>query len=872
MLKRSLLLIILLLFSISGYADTEKHSNLNPVKSLLDIWDSEAQKTQEERVADGWWPLVESMQGCGNLQRIRATAQFDSQYECLNKWNNFNNGVSKPLNAGNEFIYQFYYYVGFLLISIVAFTVIRMLSSGHENDSRERKASAITFVMFILILAFVCAPRFENEEGIKTTSMITIGFFAVGSIGAESISIFQKKVSRSAILENPLISIPSPDYRKTNQVYDLVRYFSCISDNVNNSFGVDAGRNGAIKVSYDYGEYSAFAQKGNCVLNMKTSLNLDLVKMGKEAGVDYKAVVDGYLKKALTRAITDAQGVSNKIMSKSATIANPIAFNKDGFNCSNISSYNINSLSNEGLADFAYSSSECISKNLVADLNKYPGIDESFYGSKLKGRLVHLCEQDTFANGGKELDTTKNLIDKGSSYSSLKEKLGQCVTKMCSSDSSPFVCGAAVEYRNKMIGNRHITNPSFLTLPGYFIGTEYQTDDFVNGAKELTNKFNVTFGRASTILDDESDKEIIFTVPYFVAQKGQGAVPNSDSILDNSPVYTASGTEVLTALFRFFDIGDDGMFGAAYTYDCLNYPEQVSPSGRNCSTIFTTIKMQGTRFIIAGTQIRSGARFANVGRRTTTEKTLETASIEATKSSLKSVNVMDTGVVISKIISLGALDYAVDDVYSEYGTKLGPMALYAGALAYSIPSIVGFLDTIGGMLQGIGFFMSYAHQMIIIGLCLGALISLIGMLVYFNYAFMLYFIILMSKNHGVNPTTDWYKTFDTLTKYFYSIVSFPIILTLCFLYAKSIFFVQAFDVEGMLNINSGIATYSDSLASLPSMLGIMAIKMVIPVLVISSILMVAAKTPSIVSSHIFGNLKDDEEEENYELQMKKFNL
>lgn len=870
MFKRILILTCLLLFSFNSFAaDGEKHSSMNPLKAALDVRDSTASHTQEEMVAAGWWPFIEAQIGCANTQRVRGFPWISGEYKCVGKNNNFNSEANRPLNVGNDFMFNIYYCVGFLIVALLGFVTINMLSSGHENDKQEKKSWAVSFVMLTVFLSIICYPRFENDDGVKNTSMVTISWIAILSLATESDTMYMGNVKASATLENPLIAIPSPNNQKTNQIYDAVRFFAANSDNVNLGSG---NRNGTIKVSYDYGQYSAFTQKGSYFLSIDTSINPELLIKAKAAGVDYQALVNEWYKKALTRAMTDAQGVANKVISKSASIANPVAFNKDSFSCDNMSGYNVNALSNEGLADYAYEASECISKNLMSDLNKYPGIDESFYGSKLKGRLVHLCEQDTFVGDGKEMDTTNKLLEKGGTYQSLKEKLGQCVSKMCTASSSPYVCGAAIEYYDKMAGNRHITDPSLLTIPAYFLSTEYQSDKFVNGAKDFTNKFTVTFGRASTILDDDLDKETVFTIPYSVGERGQGISKDADSILDNSPVITASSKDVFTSLLKFFDIGDDGMFGALYTFDCLAYPEQISPSGRNCSTVFTTFKMQGTRFIVAGIQIQVGSKLAKQGRRTTADKMAETAAVEATKSVLKNVNVMDTGVVISKIIGLGALDAAVDDAYSEYGTKLGPMATYAAALAYSVPSIVGFLDTVGGMLQSIGYFMSYAHQLTIIGIALAVVITMIGMFVYFNYAFMLYFIILMSRNQGVNPTTDWYKTFDVLTKYFYSIVAYPPVFVLSFLFVKAVFFLQVINVDSMLNVNSGIEPYSDSIASLPSTLAMMSIKMLIYFIVIAVIIKNTTKTPAIVSANIFGNMDDGVEDDDFEIQMKKLGL
>lgn len=868
MLKRifQLIFISMILVNFSFADDVANHQVLS---SIEDLKKNEAAKTQEETVAGGWWPMIEGMLGCKGAEFVRDFSPFVNEYTCSKKDNNFNSEATKAFNAGSAILYKILSIFAAAIACFLMFVILQKRSSGHEEETSQRMAWNFSMISFTFIITILCFPSIKDDDGERNKTPAQILALSGMSVANEFLSKMMGEVASVDSFNNPIITIPSIKNQKRNQVYEIMRFFGCNSDNVNLGSG---NRNGQISINYLNGNYSVFSQKGNCVLAAHASINMNTVKIAQDIGFDFKSFTDKQFQSAFTDAATQAQAVVNKIMARTTVPANPNAFDLKGFSCTDYMGYNINSLSYEGLADYAYTSSECISQKFSEALNKYPGIDESFYDKKMLGRFVHLCEQDTYLSSEKEMDTTPQLLKKGGSFTTLQQNLKQCVTKMCADNSSPYVCSASINYYDKMINNNHIIKPTLITLADYYLKTEFQDDKFTEDGKGFFNSFNVSSGRASTIYDEDRESEVLFKIPFTVGERGLGIAKDSDYILNAESDYSVTPTEMFKAVYQYFVIPGNGAFGTLYTKDCFAYPLQVSPSGRVCGSPLSTMNQQGRWLEMAGIQMMVGSNVSKGMRKTSVQKAQETASVEATKAGLKSVDIMGTGPTIGKFIALGMLDNAVDDAYSSYGTDMPPYASIAAGLAYAVPSIASLLSTFGATLQGAGLFLQYAPKLAIITIMLGAIITVMFVFVYFSYAFMLYFIILLQKNNGVNPTTDWYKTADQFVKYFMALFSFPIVLAMAFMFINTVFFVNALDVDAMMSVNDGVEANYDSMTTLPQLVIVMIIAMLIRIGFIGVILKSSAKTPTIVNAHIYGHLSDDEEDDSYLLAQKGWNI
>ncbi|AUZ45339.1 hypothetical protein BOP93_06930 [Pseudomonas orientalis] len=267
------------------------------------------------------------------------------------------------------------------------------------------------------------------------------------------------------------------------------------------------------------------------------------------------------------------------------------------------------------------------------------------------------------------------------------------------------------------------------------------------------------------------------------------------------------------------------------------------------------------------------AALSNSRRKSAVEKAEETAVIGAVKTGLQNVSIAGTASIIAKIVGAKALDSSVQNSYSEYGNHLTPVAMSGLAVAMAVPEFASFISSVGSTLQAMGAFAAYAPQLIVVMTNLGVMLSVLVGFVYFTYTFMLYFIILLSNNNGVNPTTDWFKPLDEFTRTFFAILMYPVVFTICIAFISAIFIFQLFDVTSMIQISNGIDSDLGNFSSIANVLALQFIKMALPIFLIGSILKVARNTPNIINGHIFGNVKDwNEADDDYSIALKKLNL
>lgn len=856
----------------------------NPLSQAVTNRQIESELTQSDRVMSGIFPLIEAQVGCEGAKSVRDYAifgvmpLFKNKWECLGVENPFNSGASLPLTAGNNQTYKFIYSFAGFIFAILILVIALKVASGHDESSESRKAMAFSFVIFVSIIAVACLPYYKNDKGENSYSLAVITYLAFTAFAMEGASQQLSSDAQLQQIEYPFISIPEGKNQKTNEIAELIRFNMCNSKNYQST----SKREGSFKLTRDGERYNMFSQRGNCVFNMDMKLNTRTVQLEKDSGLpsNYTAFADRRVSEIMTKTVADTQALVNHAISTTGRIANSdaIPFEPANFSCVNRLTYPVNSLSEDGLSNYLYAGAECIQDDLVKGFSKYPNISDDFYGNVVSGRMVHLCEQDTYVSSAKgsvtdqQMDSTPAMKKAGDTLTTINQKASACVVKMCSEDSSPYVCSAAINYYAMMTGNNHLTSPSIITLPAYFVSLNYSSNKIAEDGKLLLNSLSMESSTATSILDssDDLNVDVLATIPYTVGIAG-AVLP--DDVLRTSTIAMATATDILRSLKDWAQIGTYGYFGENYTKECMMYPNQISPSKYNCGNYLNTIHNQGQWWLAAGIEIKVMARLANVGRKSKAAKAEEVAVIGAIKSGLQSVSVAGTASTIAKIVAAGALDNSVADAYSEYGNHLTPTAIIALSVAMAVPEFVSFLNTIGNILQGIGMFTAYAPQIIVLMTHLGIMLSIIVGFVYFTYTFMLYFVIILSKNNGVNPTTDWFKPFDEFVRMFYAILSYPAIFIICLAFLSCVFMFNLLDVSSMIQMHDTVDTDMGTFANIPVVLARQAIQIFLPIFFIGAVLKVCRNTPTIVNSHIYGNIKDvDERDDNYAIELKKLNL
>lgn len=880
---KSIILYLLLAF---GALSNVAMALPNPLEQAQINRQIEGEKTVTERRLEGIFPLIESTIGCAGTQSVRnfsifGLPLFHGEWECITVDNMFNSGAALPMNGGNDLNYEFIYKFTGAIIAILFIVIILKLSSGHKHSKSQKKGMAFSFVFFVVILSVACIPYYKNDKGENAYSLAVIGYLAFTAFALEGANQFLTGNAELNQTDYPFITIPANKGQKTNDVVELMQHLLCRADNINSG----ASRAGTFKLMRDFDTYSIFSQYGDCAFDMNMNLNMETVRLEAKVGLPktYTAFTDKKVGEIFTKLVKDSNNVVDHVLSSRGRTPKeePESFIAENFTCANKLDYPVDKLSYYGMTDYLYASAECIQNDMVQGFSRYPNISEDFYGTVLKGRLVHLCEQNTYTNavaGGsvsdQDMDTTPSLRKPGDSLDSIQAKAAACVTSMCSDASSPYVCSASINYYAMTAGNRHLTNPSIITLPAYFISQEIQSSKFADDGQSLLNSLTMTSSTATSLLDSSTELNMttVASIPFTVGVRNTG-IARAQDIIQPQVLAISTATQMLQSLKDWGQIGDDGYFGEKYTTECMSYPNQISPNKYNCGSVFQTIHLQGERWLAAGVELKIMAALSNSRRKSAVEKAEETAVIGAVKTGLQNVSIAGTASIIAKIVGAKALDSSVQNSYSEYGNHLTPVAMAGLAVAMAVPEFASFISSVGSTLQAMGAFAAYAPQLIVVMTNLGVMLSVLVGFVYFTYTFMLYFIILLSNNNGVNPTTDWFKPLDEFTRTFFAILMYPVVFTICIAFISAIFMFQLFDVTSMIQISNGIDSDLGNFSSIANVLALQFIKMALPIFLIGSILKVARNTPNIINGHIFGNVKDwNEADDDYSIALKKLNL
>jgi hypothetical protein len=887
-MKRFLLLLIFII-SQAAYAETDDYSmrqvtsGLNPFSPIVDSRGVQNQYSAEQVKYNYVLSPIESFNGC---QITKAVAEFPwgmhklfpKEYECLGKENLINKDIHVGYLAQNaQFYGQIFALMIFVFITAAFFFVYHKMVQENNANSRQKAASYFMLACLTGILFFVCKPTYENDEGQKTHSFASIATMAVIAFAQETGNQYDRTVMSFGAMSYPLIDLIRNGSLKTDSWMNVAQYMICDSENMR-AGGVTASKKLEFKYD-DNGNYQAIAQHGVCGLDLSFRLNTRTALLAEQTGLnDYKAMTEAAMQKAIQKGMDTMSAIANKVVDRQRLLANasPNEFDPSRLSCDDPTAYNVNAMTNSGVSLYVQAASECVSKQFTNDLNAYPGITQDFY-KKVKSKSVYLCAQDTYTQDStSKYDDTPKMLSPDETTDVLEGRLKSCVNKMCGSDSSPFVCSAAIEYYAEMTGSRYILEPNVLTKASNFIVTQFDPKQYVNNGKLVFNSFKASYSdKVDSIITNESVNETAFAVSLVTKSSQDGLGTNRTSI--DVPFYTnISVGEAWNGLTNQYTDGDDGLFGYLAVMDCMRNPEQLSPSGRNCGTVFNSINSFGNRLFTAGMNLIIGQKTSAMLSRTGADRAVDSATIGATKRALDGSNMLGSAAIVGALTTSGILESSGVDAYSQNDSSMTATVATIVGIIYAVPSMASMFGLLGSVLQTLGIFLIYIFPLFVIGMMVVFAVSIMVFAAEVMFKFWLYFILLFSNDNGVNETTDYFRVVDEIIEFYFTIVVFPIRFALTILFIKASFLFNLLDLDNLLGMPNSIIV-ENSFQNVWVIVGTFGIKIVLYVAYIWCLFLEPTRTRKYVHSMIFGKIKkygkgdDDEfdETDEYRVNLKK---
>lgn len=906
---KRLLLLVLFLFLQTAHADDLKSEAMDYSMGQVTMGNtfsslsasSQLQKNySDERVQYSYViSKVEAFNGCNIAQSVAGFPfgthwLFPNEYKCIGTDNIINSGIKAGYLAEYGNLYATLTVFGFFIVSLGSLFFIyygmthknpEPAGDTHEHYEKmleeELKKAKYGMVMILAtlvgILIFVCRPAYENDDGVKSVSLAGIATMAIIGSAEESFNQYDQTITSFGTMSYPLLTIPKNQNQKVDSWLSVIQYMICNSENT-----TYASQDPANKINFNYdgnGNYAAFAQKGSCTLNVSFKIDPKSLIVNENLGVNFQSVVESAAKKYIQEGFTTASEVANKIVTRNGRQYkdSPVQFDASRFTCSDMTTYSVDRFSPDSVSNYAAASADCIGQNFAMGMNKYPKLSEDFYTKKVKNRAVHLCEQDSYTQNADDAkyDDTPQLLNAGDDSSALEGRLKSCVTKMCGDDSSPYVCSAAIHYYDEMSGNRAVTESNILTKTQNFIATQFTSKTFADAGKVVFNSFGATYTDIpQSVLAEDEFGDVAFTITFDSVNAG-AAVGNARTSIDVKPVINLSTGQAWQALTDLVTRGDDGMFGSLAFSDCLAYPEQLSPSGRNCGSVYDTVKDFGNILYADGTMLIVSVKTSSILNRSSAERAAETAVIGATKRSLMGSNMMGTAAIVGALTAAGILETSGTDAYAENNSSMTVVVATVIGIIYAVPSMENLMSMLGHGLQALGIFLVFVFPLVVAGMMIVFAISIVVFWIEINMTTFLYFLLLLSKNNGVNETTDYFRVVDELIEFYWTVVIFPIRFIFAILFIKACFLFGVIDLDSMLSMPNSI-TAANTFQNVGIIVGNFAVKALLFVAFIWVMMLEPARTRRYVHAMIFGKInkgtydeQDFEETDEYRLDIKR---
>jgi hypothetical protein len=733
------------------------------------------------------FPLLESVLGC-HMTQIVHDGPFDThmfftgEYKCLGASNLFNSETYR-LYMGPIYLIVIFFTAIFagLAFRIPLMAIFEAMISVGQPDSEKRKQKRgetvghfvlIGFVILCLIPIYKSDPEAESED----TNMLMVAGYTAIAWGLQAGNFNLQALLSTQSVEQPFVSIPNPKNQRTREFLNLIDFQMCVNQQPGKS------QQNLTFNRYE-GHVTAFAQIGSCILSIDHEIDEGTILAASANGLpdlyqlEIEALTDAY-----TVALTDAANIASKLSNHMDLPSGMIAteFHKT-MSCESIKTYDLGRTDATGMQAYVYASASCMAETFIQRITRAPGVTEQSLVDA-KDRWVQLCQTNTdMAN----LEATQRA----------------CAETMCGSDSSPYMCSAQINNYARLLGSRYVTNPSYMSLVGWFMQSQYASSNFDKPGKLLANSTKIDSYQSNVLEQPVVQGKPAFTVPYTKNVTTQERRWTSAAIMDAFQAEASMNLDFFGLLDRYFAIGNDGPFGIFRTIECISYPSQKSPSGRMCASVFKELDMLGNRLIAASTEIRIGTKALSIMYTSPADKVKAKAGVEMAQASMKASAKMFGGNDAMVAFATAATANAeASDIFSEYGTGFGPEASYMIAAVYANDDVAAFADTAATYMWVMGMYLKFsipiAFAMIVISFFLGMWTKITAT----GIASIPHFILTMGKSkNAVDPETDTWKPIESIVVYVSSWSMFGAITYLAVQFINTLFMFQAIPFSAYSN-------------------------------------------------------------------------
>lgn len=733
------------------------------------------------------FPMLESVLGCNMVQIIR-NGPFDyhwfftGEYKCLGASNLFNSDSWRMYTGPVYLIVVFFFAIfGGLVLRLPlmgAFEAMISAGESEEEKKRQRPSDLIGHVVLIAFVVMSLVPIYKSDpeaEKNDTNLLMVMSYTAVAwALQAGNFNL-QAILSKQSI-EQPFVAIPKAKNQITREPLNLIDFMMCVNQQPGKS------QQNLTFNRYE-GHLSAFAQVGNCVLNIDHEIDEGTILAASSNGLPdlYQLEVEA-LTDAYTVALADAAIIATKLsnheeLPKGATATE---FNKN-MTCEAIKNYDLGRTDPTGMQAYVYAAANCMGEAFVQRLTRAPGVSEQSLVDA-KDRWVQVCK------------TNSNMAD-------LENTQRECATKMCASDSSPFMCSAQINNYSRLLGNRYVTNPSYLTLMGWFVQSQYASSNFADPGKVLVNSTTIDSYQSNDYQEPIVQGTPAFTVPFTKDTTTQERRWTSARIMGAYNAEASMNLDFFGLLDKYFTIGNDGPFGIYRTIECISYPSQKSPSGRVCAGVFKELDMLGNRLLAASAELQAGTKATKIMYVSPTEKAEAKAGIELAEATMKASAKMYGGTDTMVAFAIAStVNAQASDVFSEYGTDFGPEAAYLIAAVYANEDVAAFANESAKYLWLMGMYLKFSIGIAFVMIIISFFMNLWTKLTASNVASIPHFILMMGKSkNAVDPETDTWKPFESLIVYITSWALFGPVVLLGVYFVNTLFMYQAIPFSAFSN-------------------------------------------------------------------------
>ncbi|RMV80658.1 hypothetical protein [Pseudomonas amygdali] len=787
------------------------------------------------------FPLLESVLGC-HMTKIVHDGPFDTHL--------FFNGEYKCLGASNLFNSDTYrLYMGPIYLIVVFFTAIfagsafrvlimaifeAMISIGQsQNDKKEYTRAEIigyfmlfAFVVVCLLPIYKSDPEAENED----TNMLMVAGYTAIAWGLQAGNFNLHALLSTQSVEQPFVAIPVPKNQRTREFLNLIDFQMCVNQQPGKS-------QQTLTFNRYEGHVSAFAQVGSCILSIDHAIDEGTILAASSNGLPdlYQLEVEA-LTDAYTVAMTDAANIASKLSNHVDLPSDMVGDEFDkGMSCEAIKTYDLGRTDATGMQAYVYASASCMAETFIQRITRAPGVTEQSLVDA-KDRWVQLCQTNTNMN---DLEATQRA----------------CAEKMCASDSSPFMCSAQINNYARLLGNRYVTNPSYMSLAGWFMQSQYASSNFDKPGKLLANSTKIESYQNNELQQPVIQGKPAFTVPYTKNVTTQERRWTSAAIMDAFQAEASMNLDFFGLLDKYFTIGNDGPFGIFRTIECISYPSQKSPSGRMCASVYKELDMLGNRLIAASTEIRIGTKALSILYVNPTEKAKAKAGIEMAQASMKASAKMFGGSdAMVAFAAAATVNAEASDIFSEYGTGFGPEASYLIAAVYANEDVAGFASTAATYLWMMGMYLKFSIPIAFAMIVISFFLSMWTKITATGIASIPHFILSMGKSkNAVDPETDTWKPIESIVVYVASWSMFGCVVFLGVAFINTLFMFQAIPFSAYSNTYIASANAS-TIANAVDTIMMLCLYLVFVSFVIAAVLKFGAyHLTDIMRTWIYGN-------------------